>query len=32
MTENIEDLLLEHVKRFQTGQDRMERKIDELVS
>jgi tetrahydromethanopterin S-methyltransferase subunit G len=31
MTEVIEDLLLEHLKRFQAGQDRIERKIDELV-
>ena len=29
MTENIENLLLEHLKRFQAGQDRIERKLDE---
>jgi hypothetical protein len=29
--ENIENLLLEHLKRFQSGQDRIERKIDELT-
>jgi len=28
---NIENLLLEHLKRFQSGQDRIERKIDELT-
>jgi phage shock protein A len=31
MTENIENLLLEHMKRFQAGQDRIERKLEELV-
>lgn len=29
MGENIENLLLEHLKRFQAGQDRIERKLDE---
>ena len=29
MTENVENLLLEHLKRFQAGQDRIERKLDE---
>lgn len=29
MTENIENLILEHLKRFQSGQDRIERKLDE---
>lgn len=29
MAENIENLILEHLKRFQTAQDRIERKIDE---
>lgn len=29
MTDNIENLLLEHLKRFQTSQDRIERKLDE---
>ena len=31
MSDNIENLLLEHLKRFQAGQDRIERKIDELT-
>ncbi len=31
MTDNIENLLLEHLKRFQAGQDRIERKLDELT-
>ena len=31
MTDNIENPLLEHLKRFQSGQDRMERKLDELT-
>jgi hypothetical protein len=31
MTENVENLLLEHMKRFQAGQDRIERKLEELV-
>lgn len=31
MTESVENLILEHLKRFQTGQDRIETKIDELV-
>ncbi|GHU20302.1 hypothetical protein FACS189475_08950 [Betaproteobacteria bacterium] len=29
MTENIENLMLEHLKRFQATQDRIERKLDE---
>lgn len=29
MTDNVENLLLEHLKRFQAGQDRIERKLDE---
>ena len=29
MSENIENIILEHLKRFQTGQDRIERKLDE---
>ncbi len=32
MTENIENLLLEHMKRLQAGQDRIERKLEEVVS
>lgn len=31
MTDNIENLLLEHLKRFQSSQERMERKLDELT-
>ena len=31
MTENIENLMLEHLKRFQSGQDRIERKLDDLT-
>lgn len=30
MTENVENLLLEHMKRFQATLDRMERRLDEL--
>jgi chromosome segregation ATPase len=29
MTDNIENLVLEHLKRFQASQDRIERKLDE---
>lgn len=29
MTENVENLFLEHLKRFQTTLERVERKIDE---
>ena len=32
MTENIENLLLEHLKRFQPGQERIERKLEEVVN
>lgn len=31
MVENIENLPLEHLKRFQSGQERVERKLDELT-
>lgn len=31
MTEKVENLLLEHLKRFQSGQDRIERKLDEIT-
>jgi len=31
MTENVENLLLEHMKRFQAALERIERKQDELV-
>ena len=30
--ENIENLILEHLKRFQAGQDRIERKLEEVVT
>ena len=32
MTDNIENLILEHLKRFQTGQDRIERELKEIKS
>jgi len=32
MTENIENLILEHLKRFQVGQDRIERDLKEIKS
>ncbi|WP_123102010.1 hypothetical protein [Acidithiobacillus sulfuriphilus] len=32
MTDNTENLLLEHLKRFQSGQDRIERKLEEVIS
>jgi hypothetical protein len=31
MTDNTENLILEHLKRFQAGQDRIESKLDELT-
>jgi len=31
MTETVENLMLEHLKRFQTGQERLERKLDEVT-
>jgi len=31
VAENVENLLLEHLKRFQAGQDRIERKLDDLT-
>jgi len=31
MTETVENLMLEHLKRFQAGQDRMERKLEEIT-
>ncbi len=31
MTENVENLLLEHMKRFQAALDRIERKMEELI-
>lgn len=30
MSENVENLILEHLKRFQAGQDRIERELREL--
>ena len=32
MADNTENLVLEHLKRFQAGQDRFEKKLDEVVS
>jgi len=32
MTENVENLLLEHMKRFQASLDRMERRLDEITA
>lgn len=32
MSENIENLILEHLKRFQSGQDRIERDLKEIKS
>ena len=31
MTEITENLMLEHLKRFQAGQDRIERKLEEMT-
>jgi len=31
MTESVDNLILEHLKRFQAGQDRVERKLEELM-
>ncbi|MBO9600887.1 MAG: hypothetical protein J7496_00115 [Novosphingobium sp.] len=30
MTENVENLILEHLKRFQAGQDRVERELKDI--
>ena len=30
--DKVENLLLEHLKRFQAGQDRIERELDEVVT
>ena len=30
MTDNVENLILEHLKRFQAGQDRIERELKEI--
>ena len=32
MAENIENLILEHLKRFQAGQDRIDNKLDEIIT
>ncbi|MHB1706109.1 MAG: hypothetical protein ACYCSH_08745 [Acidithiobacillus sp.] len=32
MTDNAENLILEHLKRFQAGQDRIERELKEIKS
>ena len=32
MTDGTENLVLEHLKRFQAGQDRIERKLEEVVT
>jgi septal ring factor EnvC (AmiA/AmiB activator) len=32
MTDQIENLLFEHLKRFQSGLERIERKLDELIA
>ena len=32
MNESVENLLLEHLKRFQAGQDRIERKLEDVVN
>ena len=31
MTDTVENLILEHLKRFQAGQDRIESKMAELI-
>lgn len=31
MTDATDNLMLEHLKRFQAGQDRIERKLDEIT-
>ena len=31
MTETIENLMLEHLKRFQASQERIERKLEEVI-
>jgi hypothetical protein len=31
MTENVDNLILEHLKRFHAGQDRIERKLEHLT-
>ncbi len=29
--ENVENMMIEHLKRFQAGQDRIERKLEEVT-
>lgn len=31
MTNNVENLMIEHLKRFQASQDRIERKLEEIT-
>lgn len=31
MSDNIENLILEHLKRFQSAQDNINRKLDEVI-
>ncbi|MCF8177770.1 MAG: hypothetical protein K9J74_04630 [Sulfuritalea sp.] len=31
MAEKVENLMLEHLKRFQAGQERIEQKLDEVI-
>ena len=31
MTDSVENLILEHLKRFQVGQDNINRKLDGLI-
>jgi len=31
MSEQVDNLVLEHLKRFQAGQDRIEAKLDEVI-
>ena len=31
MSDSVENLILEHLKRFQNGQDRIERKLEEMT-
>lgn len=32
MSDTTDNLILEHLKRFQAGQDRIERKLEEIVN
>lgn len=31
MSENVENLIIEHLKRFQAGQERIDRKLEEIT-